>query len=203
MTEPKNKKNLESSLVGLFSELIETLGGDKLGDGVKNTPKRAAKAYNFLLQGYDLNAHEIIKGALFDCDNNDMVVVRGIELFSICEHHLLPIIGRCHVAYIPNRKIIGLSKIARVVDVYARRLQVQERMTNDIAKAIMEASMALGVCVVVEAEHLCMMARGVEKQHTLVKTISKHGVFKEDKDICNEFFNSLDIGFSSIFKKNG
>jgi len=174
-----------------YLKLIEAIGEASSREGLKKTPERAAKALNFLTQGYKQKLDSIVHGALFNSTNSEMVIVKDIELFSLCEHHLLPIIGKCHVAYIPNGKIIGLSKIPRIVDMFARRLQVQENLTTQIAESILKATSALGVGVVVVAEHLCMMARGVEKKHVSVKTSSMLGAFRKSALTRNEFLSLL------------
>jgi GTP cyclohydrolase I len=150
----------------LYTELITRLGEDPERDGLLRTPQRTAQAMSFLTKGYQEDAEKILHGALFDVDYDEMVIVRDIEVFSLCEHHMLPFFGKVHVAYIPNGKVIGLSKVARLVEVFARRLQVQERLTRQIADAIQDAIDPQGVGVVIEARHLCMMMRGVEKQHS-------------------------------------
>jgi len=182
---------MKDKITKLFEELIIFFGEDVTREGLKHTPERAAKAFRFLTQGYDLDIHKVVNGALFSSDNNEMVVVKNVELFSLCEHHLLPIMGKCHIGYIPNGKILGLSKIARIVDVYARRLQVQENLTKQIAEGIMEVTGATGVGVIIEAEHLCIMARGVEKQHAEVNTSAMLGSFKKDIVIRNEFLERI------------
>ncbi|MBF0266813.1 MAG: GTP cyclohydrolase I FolE, partial [Gammaproteobacteria bacterium] len=143
-----------------FEQIIASVGEDITRDGLIDTPQRAAKAFQFLTKGYAQNIEEVVNGAIFESDNDEMVLVKDIELYSLCEHHLLPFIGKCHVAYIPEGKVIGLSKIARIVDVYARRLQIQENMTKQIAETIRDVTGASAVGVVVEAKHLCMMMRG-------------------------------------------
>src|SRR5258708_5158755 len=144
-----------------FKQIIESIGEDVTRDGLKDTPKRAAKALKFLTHGYELSVDKVVNGALFEVDNDEMIIVKDIELYSLCEHHLLPFIGKCHVAYIPKGKVIGLSKIARLVDMFARRLQVQERLTKQIAETVLQVTNARGVGVIIEAKHLCMMMRGV------------------------------------------
>jgi GTP cyclohydrolase IA len=186
----KSEQNLET-LSKAFLKLITAIGEKENREGLKNTPLRAAKAWQFLTQGYKNNLKEIVRGALFNSDNNEMVLLQNIALFSFCEHHLLPIIGRCHVAYIPHGKIIGLSKIPRIVDMYSRRLQVQENLTLQIAEAILEVTNAAGVGVIIEAEHLCMMARGVEKKDIIVKTSSMLGTFKTEMTLRKEFLSLL------------
>ena len=178
-------------LTEIYTGLLVALGENLGREGLKNTPRRAAKALQFLTQGYFTNIHEIVNGAIFTSNNSDMIVLREIELFSLCEHHLLPIIGECHVAYIPNNKIIGLSKIPRIVDMFAQRLQVQETLTAQIAEAIMEVTGALGVGVVIEAKHLCMLARGVEKKNVMVKTSAMLGSFLSSAVTRNEFLSLL------------
>ena len=151
------------------------------------TPLRAAEAFAFMTQGYNKNVNDIVNGAIFTSDNDEMVIVKDIELYSLCEHHLLPFFGKAHVGYIPKGKIIGLSKIARIVDMYARRLQVQENLTREIAKTLMDVTGALGVGVVIEARHLCMMMRGVEKQNSIMKTSCLLGVFRKEDATRKEF----------------
>jgi GTP cyclohydrolase I len=163
----------------LYAELITRLGEDPTRDGLAKTPERTAKAMSFLTKGYQEDAEEILRGALFDVDYDEMVIVRDIEVFSLCEHHMLPFFGKVHVAYIPKGKVIGLSKIARLVEVFARRLQVQERLTRQIADAIQDAIDPQGVGVVIEARHLCMMMRGVEKQNSSTVTSAMQGVFHQ------------------------
>jgi GTP cyclohydrolase I len=175
----------------LFADLLSLSGEDVTRDGLQKTPERAAQAFRSLTQGYDLDIHQVVNGALFSSDNKEMVVVKNIELFSLCEHHMLPIMGKCHIGYMPNGKVIGLSKIARIVDAYARRLQMQENLTKQIAEGIIEVTGATGAGVIIEAEHLCIMARGVEKQHAKVKTSAMLGSFKNNLEIRNEFLNGL------------
>jgi len=163
-----------------YETILKHVGEDISRDGLIKTPERAAKAIQFLTHGYYLNPVEIIKSALFDVDYSQMVLVKNIEVFSLCEHHILPFIGKAHVAYIPNGKVVGLSKIARVVDAYARRLQVQERLTNQIKDCLQETLQPLGVGVVIECAHLCMQMRGVQKQHSITTTSAFSGVFLEE-----------------------
>ncbi|GGO75901.1 GTP cyclohydrolase 1 2 [Marinobacterium nitratireducens] len=170
-----------------FAEIIAALGEDVNREGLRDTPKRAAKAMKFLTRGYGLTLGEIVNGALFPSDNSEMVMVKDIELYSLCEHHLLPFIGKAHVAYIPQGKVLGLSKVARIVDMYARRLQIQENMTKEIAEAIMNVTDAAGVGVVIEAQHMCMMMRGVEKQNAWMKTSMMLGSFRDNLATRNEF----------------
>ncbi|HSW71080.1 MAG TPA: GTP cyclohydrolase I FolE [Gammaproteobacteria bacterium] len=172
-----------------FKQLIIELGEDPEREGLKDTPQRAAKALQFLTHGYQLSIEEIVNGALFNSDSDEMIIVKDIELYSLCEHHLLPFIGKCHVAYIPKGKIIGLSKLARIVDMYARRLQVQEKLTKQIAESIFSITQAHGVGVIIEAKHLCMMMRGVEKQNSTMTTSVMLGNFRQDDRTRSEFLS--------------
>ena len=174
-----------------YRELLEAIGENPRRQGLARTPERAAHALEFLTQGYRQNPEEMINGAIFDSDASEIILVKDIELYSLCEHHLLPFIGRAHVAYIPNGKVIGLSKVARIVDVFARRLQIQENLTTQIAEALMDALAPSGVAVVVEAKHLCMMMRGVEKQNSVMKTSCLLGSFKDDARTRSEFLSLL------------
>ncbi len=169
--------------------ILSKIGEDPSRNGLTNTPKRVDRALRFLTSGYRMDADEVISGALFDVAYDEMVIVRDIELFSLCEHHLLPFFGKCHVAYIPNGRIIGLSKIPRLVDMYARRLQVQERLTTQIAETINATVQPKGVAVVIEAQHLCMIMRGVENQNSVAVTSSMLGAFKDEQNTRNEFLN--------------
>ncbi len=178
--EVYNQENLVKISSG-YADIITTLGEDVHREGIEKTPMRVAKAMSFLTSGYNLDAVEILNSAKFKESYNEMVIVKDIELYSMCEHHMLPFFGKAHIAYIPNGYIIGLSKLARVVDVFARRMQVQERMTHQILEAVQEALNPLGVAVVIEAKHLCMMMRGVQKQNSSTTTSSFSGVFEEDK----------------------
>ena len=172
-----------------FRKIIEELGEDLQRDGLQKTPQRAAKAFQFLTHGYQQSLEAIVNGALFETDNDEMILVKNIELYSLCEHHLLPFIGKCHVAYIPHGKIIGLSKIARIVDMFGRRLQVQEKLTKQIAEAVLKVTGAEGVGVIIEAQHLCMMMRGVEKQNSVMATSVMLGSFREDRRTRSEFLS--------------
>lgn len=174
-----------------FRNIIEAIGEDSSRQGLLDTPKRAAKAMGFLTKGYKETLAEVVNGALFDSDTSEMVVVQDIELYSLCEHHLLPFIGKCHVAYIPTGRVLGLSKVARIVEMYARRLQIQENLTKQIAEAISEVTNAAGVSVIIEAQHMCMMMRGVEKQNSLMKTSVMLGAFREDQSTRMEFLSLL------------
>jgi len=169
-----------SGLMDAYGNIIELLGEDKTREGLSKTPERLAKAMQYLTQGYHADAHAILNGAKFHEDVSEMVIVKDIELYSMCEHHMLPFFGKAHIAYIPNGWITGLSKIARVVDVYARRLQVQERLTHQILQAIKETLNPHGVAVVIEAQHLCMMMRGVQKQNSVTTTSAFDGEFMKN-----------------------
>ncbi len=170
-----------------YKALMEGIGEDVNRDGVLATPMRAAKALQYLTRGYHQDVDEVVNNAIFKSDNDEMVIVKNIELYSLCEHHLLPFIGKCHVAYLPQGKVIGLSKIARLVDMFARRLQIQENLTKQIADVVMEKTNAAGVGVVIEAQHLCMMMRGVEKQNSVLKTSMMLGSFRDNERTRDEF----------------
>lgn len=174
-----------------YINLLKYIGEDVNREGLKKTPLRAAKAFEYLTKGYKDNIDLIVNNAIFTSDNDEMVIVKDIELYSLCEHHLLPFFGRCHVGYLPNGKIIGLSKIARIVDVFARRLQVQENLTREIAQTLQKYTGALGVAVVIEAKHLCMMMRGVEKQNSSMKTSCMLGAFRNDSSTRAEFLSLI------------
>jgi GTP cyclohydrolase I len=174
-----------------YRNLLEAIGEDVDREGLRRTPVRAARALEFLTQGYRQDLEEIINDAVFASDASEIILVKDIELYSLCEHHLLPFIGRAHVAYIPNGKVIGLSKVARIVDVFARRLQIQENLTTQIAESLMGCLEPSGVAVVVEAKHLCMMMRGVEKQNSVMKTSCLLGTFKDDARTRSEFLSLL------------
>ena len=167
--------------------ILQAMGEDPTREGLVDTPKRVAKSYEFLTRGYRQNLEEVVNGALFEAESDDMVIVRDIEFFSMCEHHMLPFFGKCRVGYIPQGKIIGVSKVARIVDMFARRLQVQERLTKQVAHAINDILGAEGVGVVVEARHLCMQMRGVEKQNSVMTTSSMLGSFRRELATRNEF----------------
>ena len=174
-----------------YRELLQSIGEDVNREGLRRTPDRAARALEFLTQGYRQDLEGIINGAVFKSRASEIILVKDIELYSLCEHHLLPFIGRAHVAYLPNGKVIGLSKVARIVDVFARRLQIQENLTTQIAESLMRCLEPSGVAVVVEAKHLCMMMRGVEKQNSVMKTSCLLGTFKEDARTRSEFLSLL------------
>jgi len=180
-----------ASMERSFHELLEAVGEDPQREGLLRTPTRAAKAFEFLTNGYRQDLEAIVNQAIFHSDASEIVLVKDIELYSMCEHHLLPFIGKAHVAYIPNGKVIGLSKVARIVDVFARRLQIQEQLTMQIADALMQALHPNGVAVVIEAKHLCMMMRGVEKQNSTMTTSCLLGSFKEDARTRAEFLALL------------
>ncbi len=174
-----------------YKTIIENVGENPNRDGLLKTPERAAKAMQFLTQGYNQDIKTVINGALFDSDNDEMVIVKDIELYSLCEHHILPFVGKCHVGYIPDGKVLGLSKVARIVDVYARRLQIQENLTTQIANTISEVTNAKSVGVIIEAQHFCMMMRGVEKQHSSTTTSCMLGGFRSDRSTRLEFLNLI------------
>ena len=180
-------------MVQLIRSILTELGEDPTRDGLIKTPERVDRSLRYLTSGYQKSADELLNGALFDVAYDEMVIVKDIEIFSLCEHHLLPFFGKCHVAYLPNGKIIGLSKIPRLVDMFARRLQVQERLTTQIAETIREKIHPKGVAVVIEAQHLCMIMRGVEKQNSVAVTSSMLGVFKGDQNTRNEFLNLVQM----------
>src|SRR6516164_1728907 len=177
----------------LIRKLLAELGEDPGREGLQNTPKRVEKAYRFLTSGYDADIDRVLNNALFTVDYNEMVIVKDIDFYSLCEHHLLPFFGKCHVAYIPTTKVIGLSKIPRLVDVFSRRLQVQERLTNQIAQTISEKISPLGVAVVMEATHLCMSMRGVEKQNSLAVTSAMIGAFRTNARTRMEFLELIKL----------
>lgn len=181
----KEDERLES----LARNLLVELGEDPDRDGLERTPRRVAESLRFLTKGYQEDVDQVLNGALYDVAHDEMIIVRDIDVFSLCEHHLLPFFGKCHVAYIPSRKVIGLSKIARLVDVFARRLQVQERLTTQVAQVLMEKINPLGVGVVMEAQHLCMVMRGVQKQNSVAVTSAMLGVFRDEKQTRDEFLS--------------
>ena len=174
-----------------YASIITAVGEDLERPGLKDTPARAAKAFRYLCKGYDEDLNTIVNNAIFPSDNDEMVIVKDIELYSLCEHHLLPFIGKVHVAYLPSGKVLGLSKIARIVDMYARRLQLQENLTKQIADAVLEVTDARGVAVIIEARHMCMMMRGVEKQNSAMKTSIMLGRFRENPQTRNEFLSLI------------
>ena len=186
MSDNYNKK-LASNIKSILSEI----GENTERDGLLKTPERVAKSMEFLTNGYDKNPAEILKSAMFAEDYSQMVLVKDIELYSLCEHHMLPFFGKAHVAYIPNENIVGLSKIPRIVDVFARRLQVQERLTDEIKDCLQDTLNPIGVAVVIEAQHLCMQMRGVEKQHSSTTTSAFSGIFMSDEKTRSEFINLI------------
>lgn len=174
-----------------YKTLIKDIGEDLSRDGLLDTPKRAAAAFKYLNHGYKLSLDKVVNDALFESDAEDMVLVRDIEFYSLCEHHMLPFNGRCHVAYIPNGKVLGLSKIARIVDMFSRRLQIQERLTHEVAIAIQQVTNCKGCAVVIEAQHMCMIMRGVQKQNSVMKTSAMLGVFRSNATTRAEFLSLL------------
>lgn len=176
-----------------WAKIIEAVGEDLNRPGLVDTPKRAAKAFQFLTRGYGQSVDEVVNNALFPSDSSEMILVQDVELYSLCEHHLLPFIGKCHVAYIPTGKVLGLSKVARIVDLYARRLQIQESLTAQIADTIMQVTDAEGVGVIIEAQHMCMMMRGVEKQNSVMKTSAMLGCFRSEQKTRDEFLSLLQM----------
>jgi len=186
---PEQPVHGEDALENLVVRALGEIGEDPSREGLTRTPKRVAKSLRYLTSGYRQDPDKVLNDALFSVSYDEMVIVRDIEVFSLCEHHLLPFFGRCHVAYLPNRKVIGLSKIPRLVDVFARRLQVQERLTTQIAETIMEKVRPRGVGVIIEARHLCMIMRGVEKQNSVAVTSAMLGSFRNNAQTRNEFLN--------------
>ncbi|MBO6813200.1 MULTISPECIES: GTP cyclohydrolase I FolE [Marinobacter] len=174
-------------LTHCYASIIEQIGEDSQRQGLRDTPKRAAKAIQFLTKGYSENLETIVNGAVFESETDEMIIVKNIELYSMCEHHMLPFIGKAHIAYLPKGKVLGLSKFARIVDMYARRLQIQETLTRQVAEAVLEVTGARGVAVMLEARHMCMMMRGVEKQNSIMKTSQMLGLFRTSQTTRNEF----------------
>ena len=179
-----------------FTTILTEIGEDPSREGLRDTPKRAAKAMQFLTSGYKKTVEETVNNALFESDSNEMIVVQDIELYSMCEHHMLPFIGKCHVAYIPTGKVLGLSKVARIVEMFARRLQIQENLTKEVAEAIQSVTAASGVSVIIEAKHMCMMMRGVEKQNSVMKTSVMLGEFRNNPTTRMEFLSLLNSSSS-------
>jgi GTP cyclohydrolase I len=184
----------EETIADLVRKMLALIGEDPNREGLRRTPERFEKAFRYLTSGYRQDPEKLLNGAMFSVCYDNMVVVKDIELYSLCEHHLLPFFGKCHVAYIPNKKVVGLSKIARLVNMYARRLQIQERLTSQIAQAIQENLAPEGVGVVIEARHLCMVMRGVEKQHSAAMTSAMLGAFRENKQTRDEFLSLINHG---------
>ncbi|MGQ7859885.1 GTP cyclohydrolase I FolE [Pseudomonas sp. 32A] len=182
---------MNEELARQYREIIQGIGEDPQREGLLDTPKRAAKAMQYLCHGYQQSLAQVVNDALFESDNDEMVIVRDIELYSLCEHHLLPFIGKAHVAYMPTGKVLGLSKVARIVDMYARRLQIQENLNRQIAEGITQVTGAAGVAVVIEAKHMCMMMRGVEKQNSVMTTSVMLGAFRESFNTRQEFLQLI------------
>ncbi|MYM62739.1 GTP cyclohydrolase I FolE [Pseudomaricurvus sp. HS19] len=174
-----------------YAEILRAIGEDLNRPGLKDTPARAAKAMEFLTRGYNQTIDEVVNDALFPSDSSEMIIVKDIELYSMCEHHLLPFIGKAHVAYIPTGKVVGLSKVARIVDMFARRLQIQEQLTVQIAETVKQVTGAEGVGVIIEAKHMCMMMRGVEKQNSVMKTSAMLGTFRDNQATRTEFLSLI------------
>ena len=188
------KENNLTELEKITKGLLEQIGENPAREGLLKTPKRVAKSWKFLTGGYSANIEEVINGAVFNEKCDEMVVINNIDFYSVCEHHLIPFFGKAHVAYIPDGKVVGLSKIPRIIDVFARRLQVQERMTQQIAKTLNEVLSPKGVAVVLEAQHMCMQMRGVEKQNSHATTSSMTGLFREDERTRKEFLHIISMG---------
>jgi GTP cyclohydrolase IA len=184
---PENGASASGNIANKVRQILGELGEDPERDGLKRTPERFEKALRFLTSGYQQDPAKLLNGAMFDVAYDEMVVVKDIEVYSLCEHHLLPFFGKCHVAYLPNKKVVGLSKVARLVDMFARRLQIQERLTSQIANAIQEQLHPQGVGVILEARHLCMVMRGVEKQNSTTTTSAMLGAFRDNKQTRDEF----------------
>lgn len=182
---------MSDSLEHHYNQIIQQLGEDVEREGLVDTPKRAAKAMQFLTDGYQKELSDVVNGAIFEADSDEMVIVQDIEYYSLCEHHVLPFIGRCHIAYLPNGKVLGLSKFARIVDMYARRLQIQEGLTKQIADAVLDVTGAKGVGVIMEGKHMCMMMRGVQKQNSSMVTSVMLGAFRNNQATRNEFLRLI------------
>ena len=183
----------DPKLENIYVHMLEAIGEDPARQGLVKTPRRAAKAFEFLTQGYHQNVDDILNDAIFDEEYDDMIIVKDIEFYSLCEHHVLPFFGRCHVGYIPQKKIVGISKIPRIVDMFSRRLQLQERLTYQIAQTLQKKLGPLGVAVVMDAQHMCMMIRGVEKQHSKTLTSVMLGAFRNESSTRAEFMECIQI----------
>jgi GTP cyclohydrolase I len=192
MEKEMNEEQAISGMEGHFREIITLMGEDVTREGLVRTPERAAKAFHFLTRGYRQSLGDLVNEAVFTSDTDEMVIVRNIEMYSLCEHHILPFIGKCHVAYLPDGKVLGLSKIARIVDYFARRLQIQEVLTKQIAECVQGAIAGKGVGVIIEAQHMCMMMRGVEKQNSIMTTSCMLGNFRSQPQTRNEFLGLID-----------
>lgn len=184
---------MNEDMIQHYRGILEGVGENPGREGLVDTPKRAAKAMQYLCQGYGQTVEQVVNGALFESDNDEMVIVRDIELYSMCEHHMLPFIGKAHVAYIPTGKVLGLSKVARIVDMFARRLQIQENMTKQIAEAVQEVTGCRGVGVIMEAQHMCMMMRGVQKQNSMMRTSVMLGDFRSNPATRDEFMRLIGL----------
>ena len=182
---------MTEKLTGLYENILTELGENPQREGLMDTPKRAAKAMKYLTKGYEESLEVVTNGAVFESETDEMVIIKDIELYSMCEHHILPFIGKCHIAYLPSGKVLGLSKFARIVDMYARRLQIQENLTKQIADAVLEVTGARGVAVTIEAKHMCMMMRGVEKQNSVMKSSVMLGAFRESQATRQEYLQLI------------
>jgi GTP cyclohydrolase I len=190
LTEPETPEGSET-IADLMRRILKMIGEDPDRDGLRRTPERFEKALRFLTSGYQQDQEKVLNGAMFSVCYDQMVLVKDIEVYSMCEHHMLPFFGKCHVAYIPDKKVVGLSKIPRLVNMFARRLQIQERLTNQIASAIQQTTNPLGVGVVIEARHMCMVMRGVEKQNSQAVTSAMLGAFRDNAQTCEEFLSLI------------